>query len=60
MVENRHALSFRSVADLWGLTHHLITYPDELPALLTLPAATTHLIEIRPDEAATEAFWADC
>jgi 2-succinyl-5-enolpyruvyl-6-hydroxy-3-cyclohexene-1-carboxylate synthase len=57
MIENRHHLSFRSVADLWGLTHHLITHPDELPALLTLPAAA-HLIEIRPDEAATEAFWA--
>jgi 2-succinyl-5-enolpyruvyl-6-hydroxy-3-cyclohexene-1-carboxylate synthase len=57
MIENRHHLSFRSVAELWGLSHHLITRPEQLPALLSLPADQTHLIELCPDETATEAFW---
>lgn len=57
MIENRHHLSFHSVAELWGLSHHLITHPEQLPALLSLPADQTHLIELCPDETATEAFW---
>ena len=56
-IENHHSLSFKPLADLWNLTHTLISDPSQLPALLTF-APGTHLIELQPDQAQTEAHWA--
>jgi 2-succinyl-5-enolpyruvyl-6-hydroxy-3-cyclohexene-1-carboxylate synthase len=53
IIENRHSLSFRPFAELWGLDYMLAQQPDDLLDLPQLPM----VIEIRPDSAQTEAFW---
>ena len=56
-IENRHDLSFKPVAELWGLSHTLVRDPAELAALAQFGPGC-HLVEIRPDAAQTAAFWA--
>ncbi len=51
LIENRHALSFRPFAELWNMTHTLITEAGrQLATLQDLPTGT-HCIEIRPGTA---------
>jgi 2-succinyl-5-enolpyruvyl-6-hydroxy-3-cyclohexene-1-carboxylate synthase len=56
-IENQHTLSFKPFADLWNLSHTLIRDSSEFPPLLSYPEGT-HLVEILPDPAQTEAYWA--
>jgi 2-succinyl-5-enolpyruvyl-6-hydroxy-3-cyclohexene-1-carboxylate synthase len=54
VIENRHALSFESWAQMWGMRYTLCTSADQLAAL---PDGNS-VIEINPDTAQTELFWA--
>ena len=53
LVENRHALDFEPWASLWSLPFRRATTPADL---IGLPE-TSVLIEVRPDDAQTGAFW---
>jgi hypothetical protein len=48
--QNRHALSFEAFAALWGCDYRQDLPADDWDA----PAG---VIELRPDEAETSAFW---
>lgn len=54
IVENRHTLSFESWAQMWKLGYRQAIRPSDLDA----PLPDVCLIEVRPDAAQTEAFWA--
>lgn len=59
LIENRHHLSFKPLADLWGMSHTVIETCKDVAALEALGLSQgTHLLEIRPDPRQTEAFWA--
>lgn len=53
VVENRHALSFEPWARLWGMDYRLWLAGEPFPEL----GADALVLEIRPDETATEAWW---
>ncbi len=53
VMENPHALSFESWAQMWGMDYRLITEPAELLD----DASPCAVWEIKPDAAQTEAFW---
>lgn len=53
VIENRHALGFEPWAQLWGLPYRSATQPAHLH---DLPASDL-ILEIRPDDDQTEAFW---
>ncbi|NGX43079.1 MAG: 2-succinyl-5-enolpyruvyl-6-hydroxy-3-cyclohexene-1-carboxylate synthase [Chlamydiae bacterium] len=50
--QNRHQLSFRPIADFWGLEYELL---DSIFRINGVEG--NRLIEIQPDAAATERFW---
>lgn len=52
LFENRHSLSFEPWAQLWGLAYEKW---NQIPA--AAPEARASIIEIVPDEAATQTFW---
>ena len=52
-VENRHELSFEPWAQMWGLDYRLCLEPSDLE---NLPDGAV-LIEVRPDEVQSQAFW---
>lgn len=54
VIENRHAMSFEPFAQLWGMHYRIASVPSELTELPAEPV----IIEIRPDAAQTESFWA--
>jgi 2-succinyl-5-enolpyruvyl-6-hydroxy-3-cyclohexene-1-carboxylate synthase len=59
LIENHHELSFKPLAELWGMSHTLLTTPTAIAAFHSLDFdCGTHLIELRPDPDQTEAFWA--
>lgn len=47
VIENRHDLSFRPLAELWGMTHTLVRSAADLEALREY-AEGTHVVELRP------------
>ena len=49
---NEHHLSFRPLADMWGLDYQCLQKFDG-----TLGSGTKRLIELIPDEASTTRFW---
>jgi 2-succinyl-5-enolpyruvyl-6-hydroxy-3-cyclohexene-1-carboxylate synthase len=53
--QNRHALSFEAFAALWGCEYRRVSGPDEWSELADASPAT--MIEVRPDEEQTRAFW---
>jgi 2-succinyl-5-enolpyruvyl-6-hydroxy-3-cyclohexene-1-carboxylate synthase len=44
VIENRHTLSFRPLAELWGLEYRLAASPSDLMDLPTGPV----VVEVRP------------
>ena len=54
IVENRHELGFEPWAQLWGMDYRLWRAGEPFPEL----GGDALVLEIRPDEAATEAWWA--
>lgn len=48
VIENRHRLSFRPLADMWGMSHQRIAQAEQFAALDGLPLGA-HLIEIQAD-----------
>ena len=52
-VENRHELSFEPWAQMWGLDYRLCLKPSDL---VDLPNGAV-LLEVRPEEAQSQAFW---
>ncbi|MEN9019735.1 MAG: 2-succinyl-5-enolpyruvyl-6-hydroxy-3-cyclohexene-1-carboxylic-acid synthase [Verrucomicrobiaceae bacterium] len=55
IIENHHQFDFQSWAQAWGIDYHLIQ-ANGLAESLSCQHA---ILEIRPDENQTEAFWAD-
>ena len=55
VTENRHHHRFASWAEMWGLDYVCWKAGEEPPKI----AGDHVLLEILPDEEATEAFWAD-
>ena len=55
VTENRHELGFAPWAAMWGMEHRLWRAGQPFP---DFSEAETLLLEIRPDEEETEAFWA--
>lgn len=55
VIENRHALSFEPWAQLWGMEYIQTEDVRDLEDLIPMPV----VIEIRPDQFETEAFWKD-
>jgi 2-succinyl-5-enolpyruvyl-6-hydroxy-3-cyclohexene-1-carboxylate synthase len=53
-VENAHSLTFEPWARMWGIDYRLCVQPGELKDLPSGPV----LIEIRPNEEQSQAFWA--
>ena len=53
-MQNRHQTSFKGWADLWGMGYEKWT---RVPEDLAVNQETHRLIEIVPDDAATERFW---
>lgn len=51
-VQNEHSLGFESVASLWGISYQRWTHVPE-----KIPEEEQLLIELIPDEAATQRFW---
>ena len=59
LIENRHAISFQPMAALWGMTHATITSVDDCQTVLSnAEGPGTYLLELCPDHAQTEAYWA--
>ena len=54
VIENRHTLGFEAWAAMWGMSYKKVSSPAELDAL---PDGAV-VIEIHPDAAQTEQFWA--
>ncbi|MBL9132996.1 MAG: hypothetical protein JNG86_17435, partial [Verrucomicrobiaceae bacterium] len=54
IIENRHQMSFGPFAELWGMNYRLVAEACDLSDLNDEP----WILEIRPDPAQTEAFWA--
>jgi len=54
LIENRHAIDFRPWAELWRMDYRLVEKPEDLAGL---PAGDV-IVEVRPDAAQTEEFWA--
>jgi uroporphyrinogen III methyltransferase/synthase len=54
LIENRHAIDFRPWAELWRMDYRLVVKPEDLAGL---PAGDV-IVEVRPDAAQTEEFWA--
>ena len=52
LFENRHDLEFGAWAAMWGLDYHRLTEPGEIG-----PAPRPRVLEIKPDDAQTAAFW---
>lgn len=52
-VLNRHGMSFRAFAELWGFDYSLIVSPQDLRSSLT----HRQLLEICPDSGQTDQFW---
>ncbi len=48
VIENRHHLSFRPLAEMWGMSYHAITLAGQFAALNDLSEGC-HLVEIRPE-----------
>ena len=55
MIENAHGLSFENWAAMWGLAYMLISEPGDNRLS---PGEEDVVIEVRPDGAESEAFWA--
>ena len=47
VIENRHALSFRPFAELWGMSHHVVREASDWAALKEVGEGT-HVVEMRP------------
>ena len=55
VTENRHEVGFGPWAAMWGIEHRLWRAGEPFP---DVSEVETLLLEIRPDEEETEAFWA--
>ena len=54
-IENHHQFDFQGWAQAWGLDYHLI----QANGLDSNHLGQHAILELRPDEDQTEAFWAD-